>query len=122
MYVRQHFEHGTSLQIRQQLADLLGLDSDTLALTRSADAQLIGVSGPQVRQRRAEVLAWPMVQLAFPVGRQLRVWLDRTCPLAQFQTRLQALDAGLDAQPLSPTLQDAALRDLALAEAGVADE
>ena len=93
-----------------------------LALTRSANAQLIGVSGPQARQRRAEVLAWPMVQLAFPVGRQLRVWLDRACPLAQFQARVQALDAGLDAQPLSPTLQDAALRDLALAEAGAADE
>lgn len=93
-----------------------------LALTRSANAQLIGVSGPQARQRRAEVLAWPMVQLAFPVGRQLRVWLDRACSLAQFQAWVQALDAGLDAQPLSPTLQDAALRDLALAEAGAADE
>ena len=44
------------------------------------------------------------------------------CIRDRFQTRLQALDAGLDAQPLSPTLQDAALRDLALAEAGAADE
>ena len=87
-----------------------------LALTQSTDAQLIGISGPSARQRRDELLAWPMVQLAFPVGRQVRVWLDRTCPLAQFQARLQALDARLTAQPLSPTLQDATLRDLALAE------
>ena len=87
-----------------------------LALTQSTDAQLIGISGPSARQRRDELLAWPMVQLAFPVGRQVRVWLDRACPLAQFQARLQALDARLTAQPLSPTLQDATLRDLALAE------
>lgn len=43
VYVRQHFEHGTSLQIRQQLADLLGLDSDTLALTRSASEGLLSL-------------------------------------------------------------------------------
>ena len=87
-----------------------------LALTHSTDAQLIGVSGPLARQRRDELLAWPMVQLAFPVGRQLRIWLDSACPLAQFQRRLQELDAGLEAQRLSPALQDATLRDLALAE------
>ena len=88
-----------------------------LALTCSTDdAQLIGVSGPLARQRRDELLAWPMVQLAFPVGRQLRIWLDSACPLAQFQRRLQELDAGLEAQRLSPALQDATLRDLALAE------
>ena len=57
-----------------------------------------------------------MVRLVFPVGRQLRVWLDANCPLAEFQTRLRVLDSGLDAQSLRPTLQDAALRELALAE------
>ncbi|MDS4069821.1 MAG: ATP-binding cassette domain-containing protein [Candidatus Competibacter sp.] len=87
-----------------------------LELTLDADARLIGVSGAAARQRRAALLAWPMVRLVFPVGRQLRVWLDADCPLAEFQTRLRALDSGLDAQPLRPTLQDAALRQLALAE------
>ena len=87
-----------------------------LELTLDADARLIGVSGAAARQRRAALLAWPMVRLVFPVGRQLRVWLDADCPLAEFQTRLRALDSGLDAQPLRPTLQDAALRELALAE------
>ena len=43
VYVRQHFERSTSVQIRQQLADLLGLDSDTLALTRSASEGLLSL-------------------------------------------------------------------------------
>ena len=36
--------------------------------------------------------------------------------MAEFRERLRALDPGLDAQPLRPTLQDAALRELAMAE------
>ncbi len=89
-----------------------------LELTHSADAQLVGVSGAMARQRREALLAWPMVQLAFPVGRQLRVWLGAGGSLTEFQARLRTLDPELDAQPLQPTLQDAALRELALAEAG----
>jgi ABC-2 type transport system ATP-binding protein len=89
-----------------------------LELTRSASAQLVGVSGATARQQREVLLAWPMVQLAFPVGRQLRVWLVDESSLAEFETRLQALDPALAALPLSPTLQDAALRELALTEAG----
>ena len=87
-----------------------------LELTHSTDAQLVGVSGAMARQRREALLAWPMVQLAFPVGRQLRVWLGAGGSLTEFQARLRALDPELDAQPLQPTLQDAALRELALAE------
>ncbi|KAB2931918.1 MAG: ABC transporter ATP-binding protein [Candidatus Contendobacter sp.] len=87
-----------------------------LELTHNAAAQLVGVSGPTARRRRDELLAWPGVQLAFPVGRQLRVWLDAEGSLAEFQARLRALDAELIAQPLQPTLQDAALRELALTE------
>ena len=87
-----------------------------LELTRHANTPLVGVSGPTARRRRDALLTWPMVQLAFPVGRQLRVWLDAEGSLAEFQTRLRALDAELTAQPLQPTLQDAALRELAMAE------
>ena len=86
-----------------------------LELTHSAGAQLVGVSGAMARQRREALLAWPMVQLAFPVGRQLRVWLGAGGSLTEFQARLRALDPELDTQPLQPTLQDAALRELALA-------
>lgn len=87
-----------------------------LELATAGDAVLIGVSGPAVRRRRAALLAWPMVKLAFPMGRQLRVWLDEGAALAEFQARLRALDPELDAQPLQPTLQDTALRELAMAE------
>ncbi len=87
-----------------------------LELTRTDQAQLVGVAGPSVRTRRAALLTWPMVQLAFPVGQQLRVWLDRDYPLPDFQARLRALDPDLNLQPLQANLQDAALRELALAE------
>ena len=87
-----------------------------LELTRHADAQLVGVSGPTARRRRDALLAWPMVQLAFPVGWQLRVWLDAGCSLAEFRTQLRALDDELTLQPLQPTLQDTALRELVMAE------
>jgi ABC-2 type transport system ATP-binding protein len=89
-----------------------------LELTHSANAQLIGISGATARQRREALLAWPMVQLAFPMGRQLRVWLVGGSSLAEFESRLRALDPALAVSSLSPTLQDAALRELALAEAG----
>jgi len=88
-----------------------------LELTTGGDAVLVGVSGATARRQRAALLAWPMVKLVFPVGRQLRVWLDAGGSLAEFQARLRALDSELDAQPLRPTLQDAALRELAMAEA-----
>lgn len=88
-----------------------------LELTTSGDAVLVGVSGATARRQRAVLLAWPMVKLVFPIGRQLRVWLGAGSALAEFQARLRALDVELTAQPLQPTLQDAALRELAIAEA-----
>jgi ABC-2 type transport system ATP-binding protein len=89
-----------------------------LELTTGGDAVLVGVSGATARRQRAALLAWPMVKLVFPVGRQLRVWLDAGGSLAEFQFWLQALDPDLEGQLLRPTLQDAALRELALAEVG----
>ncbi len=88
-----------------------------LELTTGGDAVLVGVSGATARRRRVALLAWPMVKLVFPVGRQLRVWLDTGGSLAEFQARLATLAPDLEAQPLQPTLQDTALRELALAEA-----
>ncbi len=89
-----------------------------LELTTGGDAVLVGVSGATARHQRTALLVWPMVKLVFPVGRQLRVWLDAGGSLAEFQARLRALDSELDAQPLQPTLQDAALRELAMTEHG----
>ncbi len=87
-----------------------------LELTTGGDAVLVGVSGAAARRQREALLAWPMVKLVFPVGRQLRVWLDTGGSLAEFQARLATLAPVLEAQPLQPTLQDTALRELALAE------
>lgn len=87
-----------------------------LELTTGGDAVLVGVSGATARQQRAALLTWPIVKLLFPVGRQLRVWLDASSSLTEFRVQLRALDPELDAQLLQPTLQDAALRELAMAE------
>lgn len=87
-----------------------------LELTTGGAAVLVGVSGPAARRQRAALLAWPMVKLVFPVGRQLRVWLDASGSLAEFQARLRVFDPELETQPLRPTLQDVALRELAMAE------
>ncbi len=86
-------------------------------LMTSGDAVLVGVVGAAARRQRDAVLGWPRVTLVFPVGRQLRVWLDGSGALAEFQARLQGLDPDLKAQLLQPNLQDTALRELALAEA-----
>ncbi len=87
-----------------------------LELTTGGDAVLVGVSGATARRQRAALLTWPIVKLLFPVGRQLRVWLDASSSLTEFRVQLRALDPELDAQLLQPTLQDAALRELAMAE------
>ncbi|MDG4596325.1 MAG: ABC transporter ATP-binding protein [Candidatus Contendobacter sp.] len=87
-----------------------------LELTTGGDAVLVGVVGPTARRQRTALLAWPMVQLVFPVGQQLRVWLDAGGSLTEFREQLRTLDPDLDTQPLQPTLQDAALRELAMAE------
>jgi len=97
-------------------AGRLNRQGTPLALTTSGDAVLVGVSGAAARRIRDTLLTWPMVKLAFPVGRQLRVWLDAGGALAEFRARLATLASDLKAQPLQPTLQDAALRELALAE------
>lgn len=87
-----------------------------LELATGGTAVLVGVFGAAVRRWRDILLTWPMVKLVFPVGRQLRVWLDSGDSQAEFQERLHALDADLVVQSLQPNLQDAALRELATAE------
>ncbi len=87
-----------------------------LELVASADLTLVGVFGPQVRSLRRELRALPGVRLAFPVGPRLNLWLDAATPLETFRTRLASVAPDLEARALEPTLHDAALRDLALAE------
>ncbi len=85
-----------------------------LALTDGEPALLVGITGTAVRHYQAALRALPEVQWAFPVGRQLRLWLTPTAHLEELRARLAAVAPDLQVQPLQPTLQDIALKDLAL--------
>ena len=87
-----------------------------LELASSAGAELFGLSGPEARRCRTALEALAGVQMVFPVGQQLRLWLEPGYPNADFLAQLVQLFPQLEACPLQPTLQDTALRDLALAE------
>jgi len=87
-----------------------------LELAYSDDAVLVGVTGPEVRRYRHEIAELPGVDLAFPIGLRLNVWLQRTFTLYSFQQELSRLSAQLTAQPEEPTLHDATLRELARSE------
>jgi len=86
-----------------------------LELASGGDTVLVGVSGPEARRYRQAVEALPGVRLVFPMGRQLRVWLESRYAKEDFQTQLTTLSSELQAESLQPALQDATLRDLALA-------
>jgi ABC-2 type transport system ATP-binding protein len=86
-----------------------------LELSSSEAALLVGVAGAEVRRYRAALQALPEVRLVFPVGRQLRLWLTPATTLADLGVRLRGIAPDLQVQALQPTLQDVALRDLALA-------
>ena len=83
-----------------------------LELARSDDAVLVGVLGPEVRRYRHDIAGLPGVQLAFPIGLRLNVWLDRERSLDLFQKDLDRLSADLIARREQPTLHDATLREL----------
>ena len=85
-----------------------------LELSSSETALLVGVSGAEVRRYRVTLQALPEVRLVFPVGRQLRLWLTPATTLAELGARLRDIAPELQVQVLQPTLQDVALRDLAL--------
>ena len=85
-----------------------------LELASSDTSLLIEVAGPSARDWRTALEALPEVQLVFPIGRQLRIWLNPSATLADLQAHLATLAPGLQARALHPTLQDVALRDLAL--------
>jgi ABC-2 type transport system ATP-binding protein len=86
-----------------------------LELTGSEAALLVGVSGPEVRRYRTALQALPEVRLVFPVGHRLRLWLTPAATLADLQAHLPGRAPDWQVQVLQPTLQDVALRDLALA-------
>jgi len=85
-----------------------------LDLIRAIDAPLYELKGAGARARRHAVRELPGVQLVFPVGETLKVWLRGTADATPFRDAVAQLAVPMSAQPLRPSLHDIALRDLAL--------
>jgi len=85
-----------------------------LDLIREAGGALFEVSGPGARAKRTEARAIPDVQLVFPVGETLKVWLADASREGELRSAIARLSPGLGVQRLRPALHDVALRDLAL--------
>ncbi|WP_395702802.1 ABC transporter ATP-binding protein [Aquabacterium sp.] len=84
------------------------------ALIAQAGAQLCVAHGAQARAGAAALAAAEGVALAFPVGREVRLWLEPGCTLAALDARLAGRHGRIE--PATPSLHDLALRELALAE------
>jgi ABC-2 type transport system ATP-binding protein len=87
-----------------------------LELVESGEGTLVAVSGGGVRGYREALRALEQARFVFPVGPRLNVWLQPGVGVDDFRHTLRGLFSGLEARPLTPTLHDAAVRDLALAE------
>ena len=83
-------------------------------LVNRTNAQLLSVSGADIRRYRFQVRDLPGVEFLFPVGPRLNVWLQNQHSPEQFRESLSAISGDLSAETLTPTLHDTALRDLAL--------
>jgi len=85
-----------------------------LDLIRAIDVPLYEVKGAGARAARRAVRAFPGVQLVFPVGETLKVWLASDTDAAPFRAAIAGLPAAFALRPLRPSLHDITLRDLAL--------
>lgn len=85
-------------------------------LVRQVDAQLCVVRGPGTRAVGDEVLRAPGVELGFPMGRQLRLWLRAGVSPAALQAELERRRPGMQVAVVQPSLHDVMLREMALAE------
>jgi ABC-2 type transport system ATP-binding protein len=87
-----------------------------LELVQQTKAQLVAVYGGNIRQYRKQVKELDGVQLAFPIGLRLNVWLGPDYPLDQFRQTVKNIDSTLTVEPMIPSLQDTTLRNLALSQ------
>ncbi|HVO88577.1 MAG TPA: ABC transporter ATP-binding protein [Casimicrobiaceae bacterium] len=85
-----------------------------LELITQVHAQLVELSGPDARAKRTVVRAMASVDLVFPVGRTLRVWLRDAAVTSTFADELRVAALALSMQALRPSLHDVAMRELAL--------
>jgi ABC-2 type transport system ATP-binding protein len=87
-----------------------------LELVEQDTAIMVAVTGADVRRHRREIKAISGVQLAFPMGLRLNVWLESSELLAGFRRAVANISGELKVDLSPPSLHDAALRDLALEE------
>lgn len=85
-------------------------------LVSQVDAQLCVVRGPGTRTAGDDLLRAPGVELGFPMGRQLRLWLRAGTSPAALQAELERRRPGLAVAVVRPSLHDVMLREMALAE------
>ncbi|WP_455222773.1 ABC transporter ATP-binding protein [Kaarinaea lacus] len=85
-------------------------------LVEQDEAYLVAVVGDDVRRYRNDIKQLPGVELAFPMGLRLNVWLQKSCSLENFQQSLRKIADNLTVETLTASLHDATLRDLVLAE------
>ena len=80
-------------------------------LAQPGSQPLLRVSGTGVRNQRQALAALPGVELAFPVGTYLHLWIKGETDSRTITTQLT--HQGLQVKPVEPGLQDVALRELA---------
>ena len=85
-------------------------------LVQQDEAYLVSVVGDDVRRYRNDIKQLPGVELAFPMGLRLNVWLQKSCSMESFQQSLRKIADNLTVESLTASLHDATLRDLVLAE------
>ena len=97
-----------------------------LELIREAGGALFAVAGAGARAKRGEARGLPGVELVFPMGETLKVWLADPAGEGALRAAVARLSPALSVVRLRPTLHDVALRDLALSpgspNAGVGPE
>lgn len=86
------------------------------ALAHPGNMQLLVVSGKAVRDYRKRLRRLPDVQLVFAIGPRLHVWLSADSDVHAFIHEVERLSVELQVQPAAPSLNDTALRDLAMRE------
>ena len=79
-------------------------------------AALCIVRGPGARAQTESLARAPEVDLAFPVGRQVKLWLKAGATPAALQAGLAKTQPALQVVVAMPSLHDVALRELALVE------
>jgi ABC-2 type transport system ATP-binding protein len=84
-------------------------------LIRDVSAPLLALTGAQARAQRTLVRSLDGVELVFPVGESLKVWLRQASDRPRFDAAIAKHLPALAVEALRPSLHDVAMRDLAQA-------